>query len=105
MVGEYGSGKTTLVKLLNRFHQPDSGRIIVDGVDLARHDSAGWHARTSAAFQDFGRYHAVFSETVGLGGLPHLDDHERPTSTTMSASPRRRARPRPPASSVGCPRA
>ncbi len=77
VVGEYGSGKTTLVKLLNRFYQPDSGRITVDGVDLARYDSAGWHARTSAAFQEFGRYHTVFSETVGLGDLPHLDDQQR----------------------------
>lgn len=77
VVGEYGSGKTTLVKLLNRFYRPDSGRITVDGVDLADHDDAGWHARTSAAFQDFGRYSTVFSETVGLGDLAHLDDHER----------------------------
>nr|WP_257019229.1 ABC transporter ATP-binding protein [Streptomyces sp. TLI_235] len=42
----------------------------VDGTDLARYDSAGWHARTSAAFQDFGRYRTVFAET-------HLDDRER----------------------------
>ncbi|MFD8081516.1 ATP-binding cassette domain-containing protein [Kitasatospora sp. NPDC059722] len=77
VVGEYGSGKTTLVKLLNRFYRPDSGRITVDGVDLASYDGAGWHARTSAAFQDFGRYRTVFSETVGLGDLPHLDDHKR----------------------------
>ncbi|MEV6208880.1 ABC transporter ATP-binding protein [Kitasatospora sp. NPDC051914] len=77
MVGEYGSGKTTLVKLLNRFYRPDTGRITVDGTDLARYDSAGWHARTGAAFQDFGRYRTVFAETVGLGDLPHLDDRER----------------------------
>ncbi|WP_199823319.1 ABC transporter ATP-binding protein [Streptomyces sp. NRRL WC-3742] len=77
IVGEYGSGKTTLVKLLNRFYRPDSGRITVDGVDLALHDGEGWHARTSAAFQDFGRYRTVFSETVGLGDLPHVDDRGR----------------------------
>ncbi|MFC5666765.1 ABC transporter ATP-binding protein [Kitasatospora misakiensis] len=85
VVGEYGSGKTTLVKLLNRFYRPDSGRISVDGVDLADYDGAGWHARTSAAFQDFGRYHTVFSETVGLGDLPHLDDRERITEAVREA--------------------
>lgn len=85
VVGEYGSGKTTLVKLLNRFYRPDSGRITVDGTDLAEYDRAGWHARTSAAFQEFGRYHTVLSETVGLGDLPHLDDHERITEALREA--------------------
>src|SRR5258706_5493703 len=35
MVGRNGSGKTTLLALLPRFYTPDSGRILIDGVDLA----------------------------------------------------------------------
>ena len=35
IVGENGAGKTTLVKLLCRLYRPTSGRILVDGVDLA----------------------------------------------------------------------
>jgi ATP-binding cassette subfamily B multidrug efflux pump len=34
LVGETGAGKTTLVKLLSRFHDPTSGRLLVDGYDL-----------------------------------------------------------------------
>jgi ATP-binding cassette subfamily B protein/subfamily B ATP-binding cassette protein MsbA len=34
LVGETGAGKTTLVKLLARFHDPTAGRILVDGHDL-----------------------------------------------------------------------
>src|SRR5262249_35234669 len=36
VVGENGAGKSTLVKLLCRMYQPSGGRILIDGVDLAR---------------------------------------------------------------------
>jgi ABC-type multidrug transport system fused ATPase/permease subunit len=77
IVGEYGSGKTTLVKLLAKFYPPDSGRILVDGTDLATLSTVDWRARSSAAFQDFGRFQVRFGQTVGLGDLPHLDDRAR----------------------------
>ncbi|MFR9777815.1 ABC transporter ATP-binding protein [Micromonospora sp. MS34] len=34
LVGETGSGKTTLAALISRLHDPDAGRITVDGIDL-----------------------------------------------------------------------
>jgi ABC-type multidrug transport system fused ATPase/permease subunit len=77
IVGEYGSGKTTLVKLLEKFYQPDSGRITVDSVALSAVDTPRWRARSTAAFQDFGRFHTTVRENVGLGDLPHLDDTSR----------------------------
>lgn len=77
VVGEYGSGKTTLVKLLTKLYQPDQGTILIDGVDLANLGTTGWRSRISAAFQDFGRFHLRFGETVGIGDLMHLDDPER----------------------------
>ncbi|MEH1124881.1 ABC transporter ATP-binding protein [Micromonospora sp. CPCC 206061] len=85
VVGEYGSGKTTLVKLLTKLYLPDQGRIEVDGVDLAELATAEWRARTSAAFQDFGRFHIRFGETVGIGDLAHLDDTGRITGAVHAA--------------------
>jgi ATP-binding cassette subfamily B protein len=77
VVGEYGSGKTTLVKLLLKLYRPDGGRILVDGTDLQDLDTAAWRRRGSAVFQDFARFHTVMGETVGLGDLTALDDAAR----------------------------
>jgi ATP-binding cassette subfamily B protein len=77
IVGEFGSGKTSLVKLLCTFYRPSAGHIRVDGTDLSELDTTAWRERISAAFQDFGRFHIRFAETVGIGDLPYVDDEER----------------------------
>src|SRR5437660_3366955 len=74
IVGENGAGKTTLVKLLCRLYQPTKGRILVDGVDLARMPPATWRSRLAGAFQDFFRFEFRVRHTVGVGDLPRLDD-------------------------------
>jgi ATP-binding cassette, subfamily B, bacterial len=73
VVGENGAGKTTLVKLLAKLYSPASGRILVDGVDLARVDSAAWRQRMAGAFQDFFRFEFRAGQTIGIGDLPRLD--------------------------------
>jgi ATP-binding cassette, subfamily B, bacterial len=74
IVGENGAGKTTLVKLLCRLYRPDSGRILVDGQDLARFDAKKWRLRIAGAFQDFFRFELKARHSVGLGDLPRLED-------------------------------
>ncbi len=73
LVGENGAGKTTLVKLLAKMYTPTSGRILVDGVDLARIAPDAWRARLAGAFQDFFRFELTARHSVGVGDLPHLD--------------------------------
>src|SRR5438552_4415476 len=52
VVGENGAGKSTLVKLLAKLYEPNSGRILVDGADLARMHADEWRGRLAGAFQD-----------------------------------------------------
>jgi ATP-binding cassette, subfamily B, bacterial len=74
IVGENGAGKSTLVKLLCRLYQPTSGRILVDGEELARMPPDTWRLRVAGAFQDFFRFEFNVGRTVGVGDLPRLDD-------------------------------
>jgi ATP-binding cassette, subfamily B, bacterial len=74
IVGENGAGKSTLVKLLCRLYQPGEGRILVDGIDLARIRADEWRARLAGAFQDFFRFEFRARHTVGLGDMPRLED-------------------------------
>ena len=76
VVGENGAGKSTLVKLLARMYSPTSGRITVDGVDLADIATDEWRARLAGAFQDFYRFELHAQQTVGVGDLPRVDDRD-----------------------------
>src|SRR5881398_265347 len=49
VVGENGAGKTTLVKLLAKLYEPGAGRVLVDGVELARMPADEWRSRLAGA--------------------------------------------------------
>ena len=52
LVGETGAGKSTVVKLAARFHDPTSGRVLVDGTDLRSLDLAGFRQRLGVVPQE-----------------------------------------------------
>ncbi|MEO3742036.1 ATP-binding cassette domain-containing protein [Plantactinospora sp. B5E13] len=72
LVGENGVGKTTFVKLLGGLYRPDSGRITLDGVDLAALDPALWRQRLAVLFQDFVRYPASLRDNVALAAAERI---------------------------------
>ena len=74
IVGENGAGKTTLVKLLAKLYEPTSGRILIDGVNLAHISADTWRERLAGAFQDFFRFEFRARHTVGVGDLPRLEE-------------------------------
>jgi len=66
-VGATGAGKTTLVKLLNRFYEVQRGRILVDGRDLREWDRAALRRRIGVVFQDVFLFTGTIEENITLG--------------------------------------
>lgn len=60
LVGATGSGKTTVVNLLMRFYDPDSGRILIDGVDIQDIDCNELRKNTAIVLQDT----VLFADTI-----------------------------------------
>ena len=74
LVGENGSGKSTVVKLLLGLYPPSSGDLRVDGVELSAIDPDAWRERATAAFQDFSRFQLAAVETIGVAHLPTVTE-------------------------------
>jgi ATP-binding cassette, subfamily B, bacterial len=77
LVGENGTGKTTLVKLLARLYDPDEGQILLDGVDLRDYDLTSLRRNIGVIFQDFVRYDFILKENIGVSEIERMDDDVR----------------------------
>jgi ATP-binding cassette subfamily B multidrug efflux pump len=72
-VGRSGVGKTTLVNLLLRFFEPQEGRILIDGQDIADAREESLRARISVVTQDTSLLHRSIAENI-LYGRPEAGD-------------------------------
>ena len=72
LVGPTGSGKTTLVKLLLRFHEPSGGRITLDDQPLSGIDPASLRANIGFVSQDVFLFHGTVRENIAYG-RPHAE--------------------------------
>lgn len=66
LVGENGSGKTTILRLLTRIHEPLAGRILADGLDLAAYDADSIRAQVAVLLQEPLRLQMTLDDNVRL---------------------------------------
>jgi ATP-binding cassette, subfamily B, multidrug efflux pump len=69
LVGETGAGKTTIVKLLARFHDPTSGHLCVDGVDLRSVTQTSLRRQMGMVLQDPFLFNGSVRENILFGRL------------------------------------
>lgn len=67
IVGPTGAGKTTLVNLIMRFYELDSGRITLDGVDIASMRRDELRSRIGMVLQDAWLFHGTIRDNIRFG--------------------------------------
>ncbi len=67
LVGQTGTGKTTLAKLINRTHDPSSGQVLVDGVDVREWNLASLRKQISIIEQDVFLFSRTLAENIAFG--------------------------------------
>ena len=74
LAGPTGAGKTTVTRLVPRFYDPDTGRVLVGGHDVRSLDLAYLRRQVAAVSQDVFLFHGSVRDNI-LFGRPDAGDH------------------------------
>lgn len=74
LVGETGSGKSTIVNLICRFYEPVEGKILIDGVDYKERSQLWLHANLGYVLQTPHLFSGTIMQNIRYGRLEATDD-------------------------------
>jgi ATP-binding cassette subfamily B protein len=74
LVGQTGSGKSTIVKLLLRFYEPTSGEILIDGLPIENYDTKSLHKRIGLVLQDNVLFNTTIANNIRYGSFNQPDE-------------------------------
>ncbi len=83
LVGRSGAGKSTLVNLLLRFYNVETGRVLIDGQDIARVTQESLRAQIGMVTQDTSLLHRSVRDNI-LYGRPDASDEEMIAAATRA---------------------
>jgi ATP-binding cassette subfamily B protein len=86
LVGNNAAGKSTLVRLLLRIHDPVEGRITIDGIDLREIDIQEWWSKLGVLLQDFITYNFTVKESIGVGDIATGINMEEVKDSSMKST-------------------
>lgn len=85
VVGPTGAGKTTLVNLLSRFYNVDSGRILIDGVDIAGVTIRSLRKQMGVMMQDSFIFSGTIMDNICYGNFSATDEEVIRAAKTVCA--------------------
>lgn len=77
LVGRNGAGKSTIIKLLCKLYKPNSGKILINGIDLLDISMTEICGLMSIVFQDYFCYEMSIRENVALGNLRYMKEDKK----------------------------
>lgn len=86
IIGGTGSGKSTLVNLIPRFYDVESGQILVDGIDIRERDQASLRAKIGYVPQKALLFTGTIAENIRYGHEQATDEEMKHAATIAQAS-------------------
>jgi len=85
-VGENGSGKTTIIKLLLRFYDVSSGKILINGINIKDLDLNSYYYHVGVLFQNFNDYPFSVRDNIALGRVEEFNNIDRVHQAAINAN-------------------
>ena len=85
LVGETGSGKSTIVNLICRFYEPTEGRILIDGRDYRERSQLWLHSNLGYVLQTPHLFTGTIADNIRYGNLDATDEQVRQAARMVGA--------------------
>ncbi len=85
LVGKTGAGKTTIIKLLSRFHDPTEGHLLIDGHDISKVSQNSLRRQMGIVLQDPFLFSGTIRENIRFGRLEATDEEVEAAAKAIGA--------------------